>query len=134
MYGDKKPFVPKGKSKYGPWGESIAGKKTTPYLFVRLLRRVRHSSGRCRAVNPIDEQVEVCKWCPLQGRKAKTAAALKADKAKTAVPAGRLRKSDVHGKRADWVSLGVFESVDEAIEIIEQEVEIMEEVEDRRQN
>ena len=123
MYGDKKPFVPKGKSKYGPWGESITGKKTTPYLFVRLLRRVRHSSGRCRAVNPIDEQVEVCKWCPLQGRKAKTA-----------VPAGRLRKSDVHGKRADWVSLGVFEAVDEALDILEQEVEIMEEVEDRRRN
>ena len=117
MYGDKKVINLTCKSKYGPWGESIAGKKTTPYLFVRLLRHARHSAGR--AVNPIDEQAEVFKWCP--GRK------------NSRPPARQLRKSDVHGKRANWVSLGVFETVDEALEILEQEVEIMENVEDRRQ-
>ena len=94
-------------SQWGPRGETIVGKKTSPFLWLRL-RRIQ---GKClsrgknyRGADEINARIDVIKWTgpgnpPDRPVKKK----------------GRLPKG--------WVTIGSFKTEEEAIRRMEQEAE-----------
>jgi len=107
------------KRQYGPWGESILHKGLSLYKLFRLLRHhgKGYFSGRIYIKG---ERFEVFKWLnPDEPPDPRAISALMAERKRN------MPLKQFTAIMRNWISLGTFESENEALELIEDEVEIM---------